>query len=231
MLFFWGGNSKSIFLFSCCFHSPELHWASVRLLFPTLHQETKHWPCTLMCAYLQHASSKEKKNCLPELFFPPQCVEFKSAGHSKKKSPQPAGGGARFLISLPPHRLTPRDSCFPRTHSLCRSLSYSRRFCSHSSSLARSFTLFQVSHRSSFCVAVWFCSHSVVWCVSHFLLPRLIFSLSVLLQFFPLSAQLSHINLHSQRLWNMDEIRYLKVKKNPFDLSAVNSCGLANVAK
>ena len=103
-----------------------------------------------MCAYLQHASSKEKKNCLPELFFPPQCVEFKSAGHSKKKSPQPAGGGARFLISLPPHRLTPRDSCFPRTHSLCRSLSYSRRFCSHSSSLARSFTLFQVSHRLSF---------------------------------------------------------------------------------
>lgn len=41
---------------------------------------------------------------------------------ARRSHQKAAGGGARFLISLPPHRLTRRDGCFfSRTRSLSRS--------------------------------------------------------------------------------------------------------------
>lgn len=140
-------------------------------LFPIFHQEAKHWSCTLKCAYLQHASSKEKPARLSS--FPPvRCVKI--SWPLQEEVAKPAGGSAHFLISLPSHRIVAFLTHFLPLAFLSPVLLFSRP-----SPPVRAFTPFPSCHLSLY-VAVYFCSHSVVWRSFHFLLLCLIFSLSTL---------------------------------------------------
>lgn len=97
------------------------------------------------------------------------------------------------------------------TCNLPSPLSYGRRFCSHSSSLAAPFTPFQIPYHC-FYVSVWLCSHSVFWDIYGFQLPGRTFVPTFCL--FPpaASSTLGTISVQPKIFQNLGKIQSWKIK-------------------